>query len=69
MTKQEQKEIVKELETLNIGIKKLARRMWNSAVLECEDAAIRRYEEASEDDFLPGDAFDEAMEAVREMKL
>lgn len=43
----------------------MGRKVWNAAVLACEDAAIRRYEEALEDDFLPGDAFDEAMEAVR----
>lgn len=49
-------------------IEDLGEKVWNAAVLACEDAAIRRYEEALEDDFLPGAAFDEAMETMRELE-
>lgn len=55
-------------QALGTIVEEMGRKVWNAAVLACEDAAIRRYEEALEDDFLPGAAFDEAMETVRQLE-
>ncbi len=65
MTFEEQDEISGAMEEGRKLVEDMGRKIWNVAVLACEDEAYRRYDEAEEDEFAPGDAFDEAMEAVR----
>lgn len=49
-------------------VEKLGQKVWNAAVLACEDAANTRYDEALGEGWTHEEAFDAAMEDVRGLK-